>query len=66
MNSPEYGEEDRMTTVAAEPAASAAEEEPHRLTAPEGAAALSLDALLSVAHGPEMAALAARRLRAAS
>jgi hypothetical protein len=66
LNSPEYGEEDRMTTVAAKPAASAAEEERHRLTAPEGVAAFSLDALLSVAHGPEAAALAARQLRAGS
>ncbi len=50
-----------MTTVAAKPAAPAAEEERHRLTALEGVAALSLDALSSVAYGPEAAALPARR-----
>jgi hypothetical protein len=60
LNSPEYGEEDRMTTVAAKPAAPAAQEERHRLTALEGVAALSLDALSSVAYGPEAAALTAR------
>jgi hypothetical protein len=46
-----------MTTVAAKPAAPAAEEQRHRLTALESVAALSLDALLSVAYGPEAAAL---------
>ena len=45
-----------MTTVAAKPAAPVAEEERHRLTALEGVAALSLDALLSVTYGPEAAA----------
>ena len=45
-----------MTTVAAKPAAPAAEEERHQLTALEGVAALSLDALSSVAYGPEAAA----------
>jgi hypothetical protein len=45
-----------MTTVAAKPAAPAAEEQRHRLTALESVAALSLDALVSVAYGP-------RRLR---
>lgn len=55
-----------MTTVAAKPAAPAAEEERHRLTALEGVAALSLDALSSVAHGPEAAALPARQLGARS
>src|SRR5208282_3494202 len=49
----EYGEEDRVTTVTAKPAAPAAEKERHRLTALEGVAALSLDALLAVAYGPE-------------
>jgi two-component system sensor histidine kinase KdpD len=49
-----------MTTVAAKPAA--AEQERHRLTALEGAAALSLDALSSVACGPEAATLPARQL----
>ena len=44
-----------MTTVAAKPPASAAEEQRHRLTV-GGVAALSLDTLLSVAYGP-------RRLR---
>ena len=51
-----------MTTVAAKPA----EEEQHRLTALEGVAALSPDALLSVACGPGAAALPARQLRAGS
>ena len=55
-----------MTTVAAKPAAPAAEEEPHRLTALEGVTALSLDALLSVVYGPEAAALPARQLGAGS
>ena len=55
LNFTEYGEEDRMTTVAAKPPASAAEEQRHRLTV-GGVAALSLDTLLSVAYGP-------RRLR---
>jgi hypothetical protein len=55
-----------MTTVAAKPAAPAAEEQRHRLTALQSVAALSLDALLSVAHGPEAAALPARPLRAGS
>ena len=41
-----------MTIVAAKPTASAAEEERHRLTALEGVATLSLDALSSVAYGP--------------
>src|SRR5271154_6518456 len=36
LNSPEYGEEERMTTVAAEPAAPAADKERHRLTAEPG------------------------------
>ena len=53
-----------MTIVAAKPAAPAAEEERHRLTALEGVAALSLDALSSVAYGPEAAALPARQLEA--
>jgi hypothetical protein len=55
-----------MTIVAAKPAAPAAEEERHRLTALEGVAALSLDALSSVAYGPEAAALADRQLGARS
>ena len=55
-----------MTIVAAKPAAPAAEEERHRLTALEGVAALSLDALSSVAYGPEAAALPARQLGAGS
>ena len=55
-----------MTTVAAKPAATAAEKQRHRLTALEGVAALSLDALLSVAYGPEAAALPARQLGAGS
>jgi len=55
-----------MTTVAAKPAAPAAEEGWHRLTALEGGAALSLDARLSVAYGPEVAALPARQLGAGS
>jgi len=46
-----------MTIVAAKPAAPAAEEERHRLTALEGVAALSLDTLSSVAYGPETARL---------
>jgi hypothetical protein len=50
-----------MTTVAAKPAAPAAEEQRHRLTALEGVAASSLDALLSVACGPEAAALPSRQ-----
>ena len=54
-----------MTTVAAEPAAPAAGEQRHRLTALESVAALSLDAV-SVAYGPEAAALPARRQRAGS
>lgn len=66
LNSPEYGEEDRMTTVAAKPSAPAAEQERRRLTALEGVAALSLDALLSAAYGPEAAALPARQLGAGS
>jgi hypothetical protein len=66
LNSPEHGEEDRMTTVAAKPAAPAAEEERHRLAALEGVAALSLDALLSVAYGRQAAALPARQLGAGS
>ena len=55
-----------MTTVAAKPAAPAADEQRHRLTALEGVAALSLDALLSVACGPEAAALPARQQGAGS
>ena len=55
-----------MTTVAAKPAAPAAEEERHRPTELEGVAASSLDALLSVAYGPEAAALPARQLGAGS
>ena len=57
-----------MTTVAAKPAAPAAEGQRHRhrLTALESAAALSLDALLSVACGPEAAALPARQQGAGS
>jgi hypothetical protein len=55
-----------MTTVAAKPVALAAEEQRHRLTALEDVAALSLDALLSVACGPAAAALTARQLRAGS
>ena len=55
-----------MTIVAAKPAAPAAEEERHRLTALEGVAALSLDALSSVAYGPGAAALPARQLGAGS
>jgi hypothetical protein len=66
LKSPEHGEEDRMTTVAAKPAAPAAEEERHRLTALEGVAALPLDALLPVAYGPEAAAPPARQLGAGS
>jgi hypothetical protein len=52
-----------MTTVAAKPAAPAAEEQRHRLTALESVAA---DALLSVAYGPEAAALPARQQGAGS
>jgi len=66
LNSSEYGEEDWMTTVAAKPAAPAAEENRHRLAALEGVAALSLDALLSMAYGPEAAAIPARQLGAGS
>ena len=55
-----------MTTVAAKPAAPAAQEERHRLTALEGVAALSLDVPSSVAYGPEAAALPARQLGAGS
>ena len=55
-----------MTTVAAKPAALAAGEDGHRLTALEGVAALSWDAPLSVAYGPEAAALPARQLGAGS
>jgi hypothetical protein len=55
-----------MTTVAAKPAAPAAEEQRHRLTALESVAALSLDALLSVAYGPEAAPHLARQQRAGS
>ena len=51
-----------MTTVAAP----AAEEQRHRLTALESVAALSLDALLSVAYGPGAAALPARQQGAGS
>jgi hypothetical protein len=53
-----------MTIVAA--TATAAEEEWHRLTALEGVAALSLDALSSVAYGPEAATLPTRQLGAGS
>jgi len=66
LNFTEYGEEDRMTTVAAKPVAPAAEEQRHRLTTLESVAALSLEALVSVAYGPEAAALPARRQRAGS
>ena len=55
-----------MTTIAAKPAAPAAEEQRHRLTALESVTALSLDALLSVAYDPEAAALPARQQRAGS
>ena len=55
-----------MTTVAAKPVAPAAEEQRHRLTALESVAALSLEALVSVAYGPEAAALPARQLGAGS
>ena len=55
-----------MTTVAAKPAVPAAEDQRHRLTALESVAALSLDALLSVAYGPEAAALPARQPEAGS
>ena len=44
-----------MTIVAAKTAAPVAEEERHRLTAHEGVAALSADAVSSVAYGPEAA-----------
>ena len=50
-----------MTTVAAKPVAPAVEEQRHRLTALESVAALSLEALVSVAYGPEAAALPARQ-----
>ena len=55
-----------MTTVAAKPAAPAAQEQRHRLTALESVAALSPGALVSVAYGPEVAALPARQLGAGS
>lgn len=55
-----------MTTVAAKPAAPVAEEQRHRLTALESVAGLSLDALWSVACGPEAAARSARRHGAGS
>ena len=57
-----------MTTVAAKPPAPApaAEEQRHRLTALESVAALSLDALLSAAYGPEAAAFPARQQGAGS
>ena len=55
-----------MTTVAAKPAAPAAGEQRHRLTALESVAALFLDALLSVACSPEAAALPARQQGAGS
>ena len=42
------------------------DEERHRLTALEGVAALSLDALSSVAYGPEAAAHPDRQLGAGS
>ena len=51
-----------MTIVAAKTAAPVAEEERHRLTAHEGVAALSTDAVSSVACGPE----AALRIRIAN
>ena len=66
LNFPEYGEENRVTTVAAKPDTPAAEEQQHRLAAFESVAALSLDALLSVAYGPEAAALPARQQGAGS
>ena len=55
-----------MTTVAAKPVAPAAEEQRHRLTTLESVAALSPEALVSVAYGPEAAALPARQLGAGS
>jgi hypothetical protein len=55
-----------MTIVAVKPAAPAAEEERHRLTSLEGVAALSPDALSSVAYGPEAAAHPDRQLGAGS
>ena len=54
-----------MTTVAVKPAAPAAEEQRHRLTALGSVAALSLDAL-SVADGREAAALPPRHQGAGS
>jgi signal transduction histidine kinase len=50
LNSPEYGEEDRMTTVPAEPAAPAAEEERHRLTVLEEADRGRAARLATVSH----------------
>ena len=44
-----------MTIVAAKTAAPVAEEERHRLTAHEGVAALTTDAVSSVVYGPEAA-----------
>jgi len=55
-----------MATVGAKPAAPAAEEQGHRLTVLESVAALSVDALLSVAYVPEAAALPARQQGAGS
>jgi hypothetical protein len=55
-----------MTTIAAKPDVPAAEEQRHRPTALESVAAFSLDALLSVADGPEAAALPARQQGAGS
>jgi two-component system sensor histidine kinase KdpD len=50
MTSPEYGEEDRMTTVPAKPAAPAAEEERHRLTVLEEADRGRVALLATVSH----------------
>jgi two-component system sensor histidine kinase KdpD len=50
MTSPEYGEEDRMTTVPAKPAAPAAEEERHRLTVLEEADRGRAALLATVSH----------------
>ena len=54
-----------MTVRDAPPGPSAAEdqEDKHRLTALEGLAALSLDALSSVAYGPEAIVIRAGRSR---
>jgi two-component system sensor histidine kinase KdpD len=50
LNSPEYGEEDRMTTVPVKPAAPAAQEERHRLTALEEADRERAALLATVSH----------------